>query len=244
MRIYIFILYTVIGNPSGHVMITGCVWWTIVSNVYIEFSKTQWHESLVKGLRPLTAIFIMMVLMSRVLIACHFIHQVLMGLMVAIILNIICEHYQEWLDEASFKSMLIMSVCSGLGAFLIYFIWTWIGFNPSFSIPLAQKYCLNPNWVHLDSTPFLSVMRSSGSLFGLAICKLIQYYTKSSQNHSLQFAHAPIAVIVTVLSLCVWNSIPMGIDISHVVFYTVSFVRYALLPVIITIFVPLCTQNI
>lgn len=225
-------------------MITGCVWWTIVCNVYSELNKTQWNESLVKALRPFTAIFIMMVLMSRVLIGCHFIHQVLMGLIVAAILNIICEHYSDRLEEASFKSMLIMSLCSGLGAFLIYFIWTWVGFNPSFSIPLAQKYCLNPNWVHLDSTPFLSVMRSSGTLFGLAICKLIQCYTKPSPYHSLQFAHAPITVIVTVLSLCLWNSVSMGTNISHVVFYTASFVRYTLLPIIVTIFVPICTQNI
>ena len=225
-------------------MITACVWWTIVSNVYTEFNKTQWHESLVKGLRPVTAIFIMMVLISRVLIACHFIHQVLLGLMAAVILNIICEHYNDWLEEASFKSMFIMSICSGLGAFLIYFIWTWIGFNPSFSIPLAQKYCLNPNWVHLDTTPYLSVMRSSGCLFGLAVCNLIHCYIKLPQYHSLQFAHAPITVIVTVLGLCLWNTIPMGRNISHVVFYIVSFVRYALLPIIVTIFVPLCSQNI
>ena len=89
-------------------MITGCVWWTIVSNVYTEFSKTQWHESLVKGLRPLTAIFIMMVLMSQILLTSHFIHQVLLGLMVAVILNLICEHYNDWLEEASLKSMCIM----------------------------------------------------------------------------------------------------------------------------------------
>ena len=225
-------------------MITGCVWWTIVSNIYIEFSKAQWNESLMKIFRPLTVIFILMVLMSRVLIACHFMHQVLLGLIAAMILNIICEHYNEWLEEASFKTMSIMSICSGIGAFLIYFIWTWIGFNPSFSIPLAQKYCLNPNWVHLDSTPFLSVMRSSGSLFGLAICRLIQNYNKSSQNHSLQFAHAPITIIITMLSLCLWNSVPIGRNISHVVFYAISFVRYNLLPVIVTILVPLCTQNI
>lgn len=227
-------------------MITGCVWWTIICNVCMEFNKTQWNLPLVKTLRPLTAIFIMMVLMSRVLIACHFIHQVLMGLMVAIILNIICEHYNNWLEEATYRSMLVMSLCSGLGAFLIYFIWTWLGFNPSFSISLARKYCLNPKWVHLDSTPYLSIMRTSGSLFGLALCKLVQcFISVPPQHHSLQFAHTPITVIVTVLSLCLWNSVPMmATNVSHVVFYTVSFLRYALLPIMVTIIVPLCVQNI
>ena len=101
-------LYSILVFSSWHIMITGCVWWTIVSNVYTEFSKTQWHESLVKGLWPLIAIFIMMVLISRVLIVCHLIHQVLLGLMVAVILNLSFEHYNDWLEEASLKSMCIM----------------------------------------------------------------------------------------------------------------------------------------
>ena len=221
-------------------MITGCVWWTIAS--YVSSQPNKWNRSLSLTIKPITAISILLVLMSRVLIACHFIHQVLLGLVVVILFSIAYGHFTTWLGEVSFRILLTMSVCAGFGAFLTYYVWTWLGFDPSFSIPLAEKYCANHNWVHLDSTPYLSIMRSSGSLFGLAICKLAQQYSKLSTNS--QLVYTPSTVILTIVMLYLWNSVPMaGAQISHALFYAMSFIRYAMLPFLVTVFVPMCTQN-
>ncbi|XP_065882517.1 glucose-6-phosphatase 3-like isoform X2 [Dysidea avara] len=208
------------GVPSGHVMITGCVWWTI-ANYISQLNKNRPLSNIIK---PLTAVFIMLVLISRVLIACHFIHQVLLGLVVVILLSAAYGHLNTWLGEASFGILFMMSLCAGFGSFFIYYVWIWLGFDPSFSIPLAEKYCADHTWVHLDSTPYLSVMRSSGSLFGLAICKLIQQYVKLSKL-STSSQLTPSSVILTIVVLYLWNSVPMaGAQISHILFYTMSFI--------------------
>jgi len=217
-------------------MITGCVWWTIAYYISSELNKNKPLSHIIK---PLTAVFITLVLISRVLIACHFIHQVLLGLVVVVLFSAAYKDLNTWLGEASFGILLMMSLCSGFGAFFIYYVWTWLGFDPSFSIPLAEKYCANHNWVHLDSTPYLSVMRSSGSLFGLAISKLIRQYIKLSK----MYTNGPSSVILTIVVLYLWNSVPMaGAQISLILFYILSFIRYAALPFLVTVFVPLCTQ--
>jgi len=220
-------------------MITGCVWWTIAKYIS-EVNKSKPPSHIIQ---PLTAIFITLVLISRVLIACHFIHQVLLGLVVVILFSAVYRHINTWLGEASFRILFAMSLCFGFGAFFIYYLWTWLGFDPSFSIPLAEKYCADRNWVHLDSTPYLSVMRSSGSLFGLAICKLIQHSVKLS-NFSTISQSTPSSIILTIVVLYLWNSVPMaGAQISHILFYIMSFIKYATLPFLVTVFVPLCTQT-
>lgn len=35
------------------------------------------------------------------------------------------------------------------------------------SLPIAKKWCANPDWIHIDSTLFAGLVRNLGVLFGL-----------------------------------------------------------------------------
>lgn len=47
-----------------------------------------------------------------------------------------------------------------------------LGIDPMFSVPKALMYCKDSAWIHLDATPFYSLMRSSGSVFRLAVVSI------------------------------------------------------------------------
>ena len=57
------------------------------------------------------------------------------------------------------------------------------------------------------------------------------------------YINGPSSVILTIVVLYLWNSVPMaGAQILHILFYILSFIRYATLPFLVMVFVPLCTQ--
>jgi hypothetical protein len=45
----------------------------------------------------------------------------------------------------------------------------YIGIDPQWSVRLAFKWCENPEWIHVNTTPLFSLVRDCGSMFGLAM---------------------------------------------------------------------------
>ncbi|XP_068439056.1 glucose-6-phosphatase catalytic subunit 1-like [Clinocottus analis] len=44
-----------------------------------------------------------------------------------------------------------------------------LGVDLLWTLAKAQRWCSRPEWVHLDSTPFASLLRNMGSLLGLGL---------------------------------------------------------------------------
>lgn len=44
-----------------------------------------------------------------------------------------------------------------------------LGVPLHWTLELAQKWCVNPEWAHLNSTPLASLLRNMGSLLGLGL---------------------------------------------------------------------------
>jgi hypothetical protein len=46
---------------------------------------------------------------------------------------------------------------------------TYTGVDPQWSVRLAFKWCEQPEWIHVNTTPLFSLVRDCGSMFGLAL---------------------------------------------------------------------------
>ena len=75
----------------------------------------------------------------------------------------------QWTLPSSKINFYISSVVLLLSGVGIYYGLQMVGLDPEFSVPLAMEYCQERSWVHLDTTPFYSLMRSTGALLGMGV---------------------------------------------------------------------------
>uniref|UniRef100_A0A4W6CIC6 glucose-6-phosphatase n=1 Tax=Lates calcarifer TaxID=8187 RepID=A0A4W6CIC6_LATCA len=117
------------GSPSGHAMGAAAR-----RNMEAKNPPTKNGEYLKAVLWTLFWGVQVCVCLSRVFIAAHFPHQVIAGVITGMI---VAEAFNrtQWIYSASMKT---------LGVDLL---WT---------LEKAQKWCVRPEWVHLDTTPFAS----------------------------------------------------------------------------------------
>ena len=113
-----------------------------------------------------------------------------------------------------------------------------IGLDPNFSVALATKYCQEWSWVHPDTTPFFSLMRSSGSVLGMGVVaslaagkwvNLEKQWTKKrivAKIPGLVFS----LFVVTVLHS---NYTPSFAQSGDVVFYAVAFLKASVVPCVV-----------
>jgi glucose-6-phosphatase len=167
--------------------------------------------------------------LSRLLISSHFLHQVLCGLLFGLaihratsrpLLSLLAPSpgpRQGW-------RLLLAPAMAGL-ALALFRLWTWLGMDPGFSIPLARRYCAQSQWVKLSTTPLFSLMRATGSVVGVAVITKLQ-------PHSLSGTVRSVAGVATsfILIGCL-ELVPMATDIT--VFYVQALCMCALVPVIV-----------
>ena len=75
----------------------------------------------------------------------------------------------NWTLPNTRTNFITGSVLLLLGGVCIYYGLIMIGLDPNFSVALATKFCQERLWVHPDTTPFYSLMRSSGALLGMGV---------------------------------------------------------------------------
>lgn len=135
--------------------------------------------------------------------------------------------------EFSFYGLTALALM--LGASLIYWILFTLGLDLSWSINLALKWCERPEWVRIDSRPFASLSRDSGTALGLGIALHSPCYAqiRRAQLGSSQ----KIACLVLALGLLVsmdWLGHPPQISL----FYTFNFLKFTLWPCLVLALVP------
>ena len=95
---------------------------------------------------------------SRIYISAHFPHQCLLGFIVSLL--VVRKFYSRgsWIQKKTFPLILfsLFLLSSSLG---LYVVLLRLGHNPDWSISLAKKHCNNPDWIHIDTTPFYAMMR-------------------------------------------------------------------------------------
>lgn len=183
---------------------------------------------------------------------CSYITQVLLGLAVGFAIDNASSHCSNFFlsklqwslpnGNNNYINLFISSMVllvSGVG---IYHGLQGVGLDPKFSVPLAMEYCQERSWVHPDTTPFYSLMRSSGALLGMGVVAYLVGdrmtaiergwpWTKrggADVKRRLSGLVCSLVVVAILHSKCV----PSFVESGSVVFYSVALFRAALIPCI------------
>ena len=172
--------------------------------------------------------------------------QVLMGLLVGYMLDKVSSHSRmflinlQWILPNSginlFAASLVL-LTSGVG---LYFCLQFVGLDPEFSVPRAIEYCQERSWVHPDTTPFYSLMRSTGELLGMAMIASSARDSLAKAEKQLIRRRGTMKLITKLVALIF--SLPViaffhsecvpSFSSSNFVFYAVALSKAALVPCI------------
>ncbi|KAK7919361.1 hypothetical protein WMY93_010645 [Mugilogobius chulae] len=113
-------------------------------------------------------VILLIVCMSRVYMAAHFPHQVIAGVLTGILVaEVICQF--KWIYSASLNKYLLITLFLTSFPVAFYLLLKAVGVDLDWTMAKAQKWCIHPEWVHLDTAPFASLLRNMGTLTGLGL---------------------------------------------------------------------------
>ena len=146
------------------------------------------------------------------------------------------------IHTASFKVYLQTSLFLFSFALSFYFLLKMINIDLLWSISKAKKWCINPDWIHLDTTPFAGLVRNLGALFGLGLAINSQMFLKSCKGkngYTTRFKLTCVAATLTTLQLYDLIKVPTH---TEVLFYTLSFCKSAVVPLSVVALIPYCVH--
>lgn len=172
------------GSPSGHAMVTATVWYVLIdaflknelpifgrlqakkSKLFTENSKIL--EAVKTFCWSIYALILVAISLSRVYLACHFPHQCICGAILGIVVaRFVTNKLQmEQLGQKYFAAFTVFMFCTALGT---YSILKSNGFNPLWTVEKATKWCVKKEYLHMDTTPFFSMMRYLGFCLGAGL---------------------------------------------------------------------------
>ncbi|MEQ2208009.1 Glucose-6-phosphatase catalytic subunit 1, partial [Xenoophorus captivus] len=179
------------------------------------------------------------VCLSRVFIAAHFPHQVVAGVITGMI---VAEAFNrtQWIYSASMKKYFYTTLFLTTFAIGFYVLLKALGVDLLWTLEKAQKWCVRPEWVHLDTTPFASLLRNMGTLFGLGLGLHSPLYTETKKSSS---ALARAGCIVSSLFLLhLFDSFKPPTH-TAALFYLLSFCKSATVPLVTVSIIPYCVNR-
>ena len=90
--------------------------------------------------------------------------------------------YTPGIQAASLSTYLKTNVFLFLFALGFYLLLRLLDIDLLWSVPIAKKWCTNPDWIHIDTTPFASLVRNLGVLFGLGFAIHSELFLRSCQG--------------------------------------------------------------
>ncbi|XP_076153922.1 glucose-6-phosphatase 3 [Alosa pseudoharengus] len=218
------------GSPSGHAMITGAVWWVMASTLASEI-HTRTGSKVVASLPYLIYVLLLAVIgLSRIFILAHFPHQVIAGFLTGIVLGVYLSRSIPKSQSLLFYLRISMGIL--VGTLVLHTALEKAGIPLSWSVALAKKWCAHAEWVRLDTNPFSSIVRASGALSGLGLAQ-----SWKPGGWSLSWAPRALCVALSAMALHHINRVNLPMDYP-VLFYTLFFVKYTLVPQVVILFIP------
>lgn len=237
------------GSPSGHAMGSSCVWYVMVT---AALSYTvRWKDKSAVTLHRLTwsilwSIFWIIqisVCISRVFIATHFPHQVILGVFAGILVAAAFERTPA-IQTASLRTYIQINLFLFIFALGFYLILKLLDIDLLWSVPKAKKWCANPDWINIDTTPFAGLVRNLGALFGLGLginSEMFSTSCKGKNSCKMSFRLLCIAASLAMLQLYNFVKIPTH---TEYLFYILSFCKSAAMPLTVVALVPYCVHSL
>ncbi|KAL7850083.1 hypothetical protein SRHO_G00194320 [Serrasalmus rhombeus] len=231
------------GSPSGHAMGAAGVYYAMVTSLLPLLLKGEGDpvkKWCVHGcLWMLFWAVQVSVCLSRIFIAAHFPHQVIAGVATGIAVAKVFNR-ASWIYSATLRgyvhtTFFLLSFALGL-----YVLLDAASADPHWSLVKAQKWCVHPDWVHLDTTPFAGLLRNTGALFGLGLSlHLPMLIETETSNYRHSGIYRLFCALATLLLLSLLDSFRPPVH-TQALFYILSFCKSATVPLTTVGFVPYC----
>uniref|UniRef100_A0A3Q3VQH6 Uncharacterized protein n=1 Tax=Mola mola TaxID=94237 RepID=A0A3Q3VQH6_MOLML len=109
-------------------------------------------------------------------------------------------------------------------------------------ILVAKIRCTNPDWIHLDTTPFAGVVRNLSALFGLGLTVNSQLFFQSCKGkNGYKTRFKLMCVTAAFISLQLYDFIKMP-NHTEALFYILSLCRIASVPLCVVVVIPYCVH--
>nr|CAD7415487.1 unnamed protein product [Timema poppensis] len=158
------------GSPSGHVMGYGAVAYCLVVwfiKMFVKNNKklsARTKSRVIVSVWILYAVTIVLVALSRLYVATHFPHQCLLGALGGVLVAWVFTSPQSWVccwwSRSSRPILILAALFTTLLSVGAYWLQRLLGVDPQWSIKLAFKWCESPDFLHVNTTPLFSLVRS------------------------------------------------------------------------------------
>ncbi|XP_060083107.1 glucose-6-phosphatase 2-like [Ylistrum balloti] len=222
------------GSPSGHAMVTSAVFYVLVKAILDSRLKLQ--RILRVAVWSSFAVVIFAVNISRVFIATHFPHQVIIGTLIGMGIGNMIK--VDVVSRFHSKHYLLGTVVAMGVCMLTYSALLLLGYDPLWSIPMAYKWCASSTWVHPDTTLFFAVVRDISCLAGFGFN--VKVLGKISLEEKPRAFYSLSKVLQIILSLCVtlmMETIKLSRD-TDAIFYGGAFIKFFCMMSILVILIP------
>lgn len=229
------------GSPSGHSKLQAAIWFVMVHFlVHKVFPKVGLSRIAGALLWPAYVSLIVYVSLSRLYIGAHFPHQCLLGSFVGFSIA----YLMVDLDTSKWKRKhyIFLTIFLYVSTMATYYILTFSGVDVMSTIVRARKWCANPAWIHVDTTPFFSMMRFLGFCTGMGLavtCKQVGQDHKELST-STRIIAGVSCTIVGKLS----ENITMPFKETPLLFYTAAFFYNVVLAYVLFALVPFIVVNL
>lgn len=231
------------GSPSGHAMVSAAIWYIILD---FAMRRTGCAQQMGKAWAcsfhwcAYTAL-LCVVSLSRVYIAAHFPHQCLMGMAIGCCLaKLMCkldtDHVTRW-QYVFISAGLLASALSTYGVLRL------MGVDPLWSVDRAVKWCVKQEYIHVDTTPFFSMMRYCAFPLGMGLVMTSGFYRRVVMATEFTWSMRVAAAILSVGAgkMSEWVALPRN---NVAVFYSSAFLFNALLAATMFGFVPYAVASL
>ncbi|KAL8175747.1 UNVERIFIED_CONTAM: Glucose-6-phosphatase [Gekko kuhli] len=108
-----------------------------------------------------------------------------------------------------------------------YLLLKMLGVDLLWTLEKANKWCERPEWVHFDTTPFASLLRNLGVLFGLGVGLHSPLYAGSCKGkQGRRWSFRLSCILVSLLVLHLFDSLELPTD-REWLFYVLTFSKSA-----------------
>lgn len=146
--------------------------------------------------------------------------------------------------HASLRQYLVVTLFLFSFALGFYLLLRVLGVDLLWTLEKAQRWCTHPEWVHIDTTPFASLLRNLGILFGLGLALNSHMYLEScrrKQGQQLPFRLGCVAASLLILHLFDAFKLPSHMEL---LFYVLSFCKSAAVPLATVGLIPYCVSQL